>query len=67
VAKLKIDKEKCKGCGLCVIACSKNLITMAGPINRLGLKTAKHKRSKECTGCALCAIMCPDCVIEVWR
>jgi 2-oxoglutarate ferredoxin oxidoreductase subunit delta len=67
MAKLKINKERCKGCGLCVITCSKKLITLTGPTNNMGLKTASYKWSKECGGCALCAMMCPDCAIEVWK
>jgi len=67
MAKLKINKERCKGCGLCITACPKRLISLEGPVNNMGLKTAKQTRPKECSGCTLCAIMCPDCVIEVWK
>ena len=67
MAKIKINEERCKGCGLCMITCSKKLISMNGPVNKMGLKTASYKWSKECVGCALCAMMCPDCAIEVWK
>ncbi len=67
MAKVKINSERCKGCGLCVITCSKKLISMEGPVNNMGLKTALYKWSKECSGCGVCAIVCPDCAIVVWR
>ncbi|MDD5449642.1 MAG: 4Fe-4S binding protein [Candidatus Omnitrophica bacterium] len=70
MGKIKIDKERCKGCGLCIIQCSKHLIALSGPVNKLGIKTAKTikaKGSNACSGCGICAIMCPDCAIEVWR
>jgi 2-oxoglutarate ferredoxin oxidoreductase subunit delta len=67
MARIKIDRERCKGCGLCVISCPKKLISLEGPVNRMGLKTAFQKLSKECNGCALCAVMCPDCAIVVWK
>lgn len=67
MARVKINKERCKGCGLCVITCHKKLISLEGPVNSMGLKTALCRRLKECVGCGMCAIMCPDCAIVVWR
>lgn len=70
MAKINIDKERCKGCGLCIINCSRHLITLTGQVNKLGVKTARYLQvsgSKDCVGCGLCAIMCPDCAIEVWK
>ena len=74
MGKIKIDKERCKGCELCVISCPNGLITLTGPVNNMGIKTAKFlpagrqvKGSKECKGCTFCAIMCPDCAIEVFK
>lgn len=67
MAKIKISKERCKGCGLCVITCPKGLIIISARTNSLGLKVAEAKSSKDCSGCALCAIVCPDCAIEVFK
>lgn len=67
MAKIKINKERCKGCELCIMTCPKGLISLSGEINSLGIKVAKDKGSKNCSGCSLCAIVCPDCAIEVWK
>ena len=67
MAKIKIDKDRCKGCELCVINCPKKLIALSESVNSFGLKTAKVKSSKGCIGCAFCAIVCPECIITVWK
>ena len=65
--KVKIDSEKCKGCGLCVMYCPKNLLCLSDTINKKGVKPAEMKKSSKdkCSGCASCAIICPDCAIEI--
>ena len=67
MAKIKIDKEKCKGCGLCVIYCPRNLIVTAKEINKRGVKPAQFKKTADCSGCTFCAIICPDNAIEVYK
>lgn len=64
--KILIDTERCKGCGLCVIVCPKDGITISKKSNKNGYFPAQAANS-ECTGCAMCAIICPDAVIEVYR
>ncbi len=65
--KIVFQEERCKGCGLCVLACPKKTIVISKKINNQGYTVAKIKQEDQCTGCALCAEMCPDCVIEVWK
>jgi len=67
MAKIKINKQRCKGCELCVISCPKGLIVISDETNDFGVRVARSKDTKECSGCALCAIMCPDCAIEVYK
>jgi 2-oxoglutarate ferredoxin oxidoreductase subunit delta len=62
--KIKIDTERCKGCGLCVAVCPKNGITISKKSNKSGYFPAEAANS-DCTGCAVCAIVCPDAAIEV--
>ncbi len=65
--KIKIDTEQCKGCGLCVEACPKNVITISKHSNKNGYFPAKVVNIIDCFGCAFCAIICPDVAIEVYR
>ena len=64
--KVFIDSERCKGCGLCVAVCPKQIIVISKKSNKHGYFPAETDNN-ECTGCAACAIICPDAVIEVHR
>ena len=66
MAKITFSTDLCKGCGLCVAACSKGLIVLAkGKLNKKGHAPAEITDQAACIGCAFCATMCPDCVITV--
>lgn len=65
MAKAVIDREKCKGCGLCVEACPQRLIQIDSRINKNGYLPAWLKDAERCVGCRLCAISCPDVAILV--
>ena len=67
LAKIEIDPERCKGCGLCTVSCPKSLIRIGGEMNRLGFFYACWDRGNTCTGCAICGEICPDVAIRVWR
>ena len=64
MAKIKIDKERCKGCYLCIGACPKAGLEIDEALNKKGFRPAGFKKGASCTGCCFCAIMCPDCCIE---
>lgn len=66
VGELVIDIERCKGCALCVDACTKESLALSETINSKGYQYAV-KINQECTGCADCAMVCPDAVITVYR
>ena len=64
--KITINKDLCKGCGLCAEACPKRIIEPArNEINKKGHNPVRVTDEKACIGCAFCALMCPDCVIKV--
>lgn len=65
-AKVTFKEELCKGCGLCVSACPKQILAMSkDKINSKGHHPATMTDQSKCIGCAFCATMCPDCVITV--
>jgi 2-oxoglutarate ferredoxin oxidoreductase subunit delta len=64
---ITIDVGRCKGCGLCTIACPKRLVSLCETPNSLGFTVAVFSNPVMCTGCALCAEMCPDVAIAVFK
>ncbi len=71
MAKIKgaivIDKEKCKGCMVCIDACPTHVISMHEDVNGKGYHYAFPDDKEACTGCTNCSIVCPDGVITVYR
>ena len=65
--KIIIDEARCKGCGLCTIACTRKLVTLSDSPNSFGYTVAVFTSADQCTGCALCAEMCPDVAITVYK
>lgn len=66
MAKLTINKELCKGCGLCATACPKHILEVSKTVsNSKGYFVVEEKDPSACIACAFCATMCPDCVITV--
>ena len=69
---IRINRDLCKGCGLCIVACPKGSIRLSNKLNVRGYHPAEYterekSKTRKCTGCALCAITCPDIAIEVFR
>lgn len=67
MARVEIDETRCKGCGLCTLACPKGLVRLNDRINVHGYTPATVRTPEKCTGCALCAEMCPDVAIIVHK
>lgn len=68
MAKAIILDDRCKGCGLCVVACPKKIITLSKTkLNKKGYNPAEVIDMDACIGCAMCARTCPDCAITVER
>ena len=71
--KIKLNREACKGCYLCISVCPEKLIQVSAKLNQKGYYPAEFMESdpdapeRACTGCATCATICPDVVIEVYR
>jgi 2-oxoglutarate ferredoxin oxidoreductase subunit delta len=72
--RIEINRERCKGCGLCILVCPKKKVEISPKLNTKGYYPACFLEEDvvendkiECTGCAMCAVMCPDVAIEVYR
>jgi 2-oxoglutarate ferredoxin oxidoreductase subunit delta len=64
---IKIKKDLCKECHLCIHFCPKGHIAPSKEYNAQGYHPVCIVEEKECNGCAICATMCPDIAIEVYR
>jgi len=64
--KIVIDRERCKGCGLCVSVCPKRVIIISRESNSSGYFPAQTDNIG-CIACGHCAIVCPDAAIEVYQ
>ena len=60
-----IDKDRCKGCGLCVSICPKNVLEISGEVNSKGYFPVYQARPEDCILCAMCCTMCPDVAITI--
>ena len=65
VSKVTIEKNRCKGCALCVNTCPKKVLAMSKEINDKGYFFACPENQPACTGCRFCAFMCPDVAITI--
>lgn len=63
---VEIDKEKCKGCEICVKVCPVDVLEMTDEVNEWGYHIPRLKADDVCTGCKVCAWMCPDYAIIVF-
>ncbi|HVO40668.1 MAG TPA: 4Fe-4S binding protein [Spirochaetia bacterium] len=64
----EINRERCKGCTLCVSACPEKILAMSkNEFNRQGLPFAVCFDEARCTACLSCAIICPDSAISIYR
>lgn len=64
---VKINQSICKGCGLCIQVCPKNVLQLdMNTINVKGYNPSKAERADQCIACGNCAIMCPDSAISIY-
>ncbi len=63
-----IDTQRCKGCGLCVVACPCQVLALQRKeVNNRGYHYAYMADAEKCIGCQSCALVCPDACIDVYR
>lgn len=64
---IKINKEICKECLLCIYFCPKGHIVPTKEYNFYSYHPVGTNEEHECTGCGICATICPEVAIEVYR
>jgi len=70
--KVQIDRERCKGCHLCLEVCPTGSLEVDQSLNKKGYTPVRFKEEaaegeKGCTACTQCALVCPEVAIEVYR
>ncbi len=60
-----INSEVCKGCGLCVDVCPKNVLEITDKVNIKGHFPVVQARPEDCIHCSICCIVCPDVAITI--
>lgn len=59
LVKHVINRNWCKGCGICAAFCPQNVLELDGQ------DKAAADRPESCIGCKLCELRCPDLAIEI--
>lgn len=55
----EVNPEECKGCGLCVDSCPKDVLFSSELLNSKGYHPAEYK-GEGCIGCGNCFYSCPE-------
>lgn len=63
--RIEVDRERCKGCELCVVFCPLHNLEVGDQPNESGHYPVLVKDEGVCSGCGLCAVMCPDVAITI--
>ncbi|MCQ2336082.1 MAG: 4Fe-4S dicluster domain-containing protein [Paludibacteraceae bacterium] len=64
---VEVNKDRCKGCNLCVVACPLKVLELSKQVNAKGYRYAQMANEDACIGCASCGIVCPDGCISVYK
>ncbi len=54
-----VNEDECKGCGLCIDICPKDVLFELSHLNRMGYHPAGY-RGEGCIGCSFCFYACPE-------
>jgi 2-oxoglutarate ferredoxin oxidoreductase subunit delta len=65
--KLEIDRERCKGCHLCVRSCPTKVLAPDTGTNSWGYYPVRAADEDKCIACGNCYLVCPDVAISVYK
>ena len=60
-----IEKDACKGCGICIMVCPKNILEFTDELNQKGFQYPELTHADKCILCENCMIYCPDFAVVV--
>lgn len=63
--RLNLNPAYCKGCGICIEACPKDVIKSSGRVDAKGHLLPQTGDMARCSGCRLCELVCPDFAIAL--
>jgi len=66
VFTVKIRRDYCKGCGLCIEFCKQDVLQASANMNSMGYHYAEPAQPESCIGCMICTMVCPDLAVEVY-
>ncbi len=67
VHEINVNQEFCKGCGICIEMCPKNVLSASRVLSKRGVYYPVAADPEACTACRLCEIYCCDFAIAVER
>lgn len=59
--------DVCKGCGLCVEFCPREIIKLSEDINGSGYHPAEITDQDKCIACGFCYLICPEPAAVIYR
>jgi len=61
---VRINRERCKGCGICIEFCPKQVLERSREFNAKGYYPPEVKAGAWCVNCHFCEVLCPDFAIH---
>ncbi|MEF8874267.1 MAG: 4Fe-4S binding protein [Candidatus Thermoplasmatota archaeon] len=62
---IKIDRDLCKGCGICIKYCPNDVLAESDDLNQYDNHYPEVVSAERCIACRRCELYCPDFAIEV--
>ena len=65
---LKLTRERCIGCDICMVACPQEAVSLASPVTedgRLVKRRIADFDRRKCTFCGACVVLCPSNAVEI--